>query len=391
MPTFIIDKSEQARKKKPIQIDPNSSQDYPDGRMDGQQLAKNIATRQLQTYDQTVVTEKAQILDIKEKETSALDSFAGFFGIETKSAKEARITARYKCRIISGQQGFSVPQPESKDDNIKQLAPQYFIVPADSNLDQSLLKIGSTVIVQVNNTNTSFISQVAGTILSIDNADATIESFSSNCDFTLPKQGGEARTTILQECGVVVGGKPRKVRRASAVPPKPTGAKAVSPKSPFSGQTVTKISDLPKQTSKYPNREDGVTPHKGVDFRASKGTPIVACLDGVAFLGQDSRDPERQGYGYYVVVKHTAYETTTSDNTFYTLYAHLEKDNRTSGKVSAKQQIGISSDTGSPGNPHLHFEVIYEHDPSWKTANQMTQGGATDPINNFFLNKFKKI
>jgi len=389
---FIIDKSERSRKKKPVQIDPKSVQSYPDGRMDGLQLARNLATQSLQQTAATSGTAIAQIVSVKQTEPSFLDDVAGFFGVETKSVKQIKIQARYKCRLLSVPDGYPVPQPQSAKDNINDIVPMYFVLPSNSDVDLSLLTPGVTVMVRLDNRNTSFISDVAGTIESVANPSATIEQFSSNCKFELPKSSGEAKTTLLKECGVAIGGSSgRKIKTASATPPRPTGRGVVSPTSPLTGGKVTSEKDIGEINSGYPVRNDNTTPHKGLDLKSEMGSPVASSLDGIAYLGQDSRDPDRQGYGYYVVVKHTKYETTTENNTFYTLYAHLEKDNRRSGKVSAGQEIGKSSDTGSPGSPHLHFEVIYEHNPGWKTANQMTQGGATDPVNNFFLNKFKKL
>ena len=134
--------------------------------------------------------------------------------------------------------------------------------------------------------------------------------------------------------------------------------------------------------------------HKGVDFRTtvngqiSTGAPIKAALDGTAYTGVVN------GYGYVVAIKHTAYKTDTKDSTFWTFYAHLLPAGRVSGAVKAGQEIGKSGNSSGinkfESTPHLHFEVIYDNDPSWTTAAAVIAGGAVDPINDFFFNRFER-
>lgn len=68
----------------------------------------------------------------------------------------------------------------------------------------------------------------------------------------------------------------------------------------------------------------------------------MAAADGVAYLGSAT-------YGN-VYIDH--------GNGYYTYYTHLSQRNVMNGQsVERGQVIGISGDVGSPGSPHLHFEV----------------------------------
>jgi murein DD-endopeptidase MepM/ murein hydrolase activator NlpD len=90
--------------------------------------------------------------------------------------------------------------------------------------------------------------------------------------------------------------------------------------------------------------------HKGVDFAAPTGTPIMAAGDGVlvkvGILG---------GYGNYVRVRHLdGYETA---------YAHMSRfarNMRAGVRVSQGQVIGYVGSTGRSTGPHLHYEVLYK-------------------------------
>jgi murein DD-endopeptidase MepM/ murein hydrolase activator NlpD len=90
--------------------------------------------------------------------------------------------------------------------------------------------------------------------------------------------------------------------------------------------------------------------HKGVDFAASRGTPIKAAGDGVI---------ERAGpygsFGNYVKIRHSS--------GYKTAYAHLnaiKKGMRTGARVRQGDIIGFVGSTGRSTGPHLHYEVHYK-------------------------------
>lgn len=90
--------------------------------------------------------------------------------------------------------------------------------------------------------------------------------------------------------------------------------------------------------------------HKGVDFAAPKGTPIMAAGDGVV-----ERSNRFGGYGNYICIRHTS--------TTKTAYAHLScyaKGIRPGKKVRQGQVIGYVGTTGQSTGPHLHFELIHK-------------------------------
>ena len=103
-------------------------------------------------------------------------------------------------------------------------------------------------------------------------------------------------------------------------------------------------------TSTFGHREnpfsgEGIETHKGVDIRASWGSPVRAMAKGeVEFAGL------RGGFGNCIMIKH--------GNGFETLYGHLSKILVTVGqKIEIGQQIGNVGSTGRSTGPHLHYEV----------------------------------
>lgn len=85
--------------------------------------------------------------------------------------------------------------------------------------------------------------------------------------------------------------------------------------------------------------------HKGVDYGAPSGTPIVAVTDGrVSFAGRHG------GHGNYVKLSH--------DGGLATGYAHMSRIAVSAGShVRQGQVIGYVGSTGLSTGPHLHFEV----------------------------------
>ena len=88
--------------------------------------------------------------------------------------------------------------------------------------------------------------------------------------------------------------------------------------------------------------------HKGTDFAAPMGTPIMASGDGVI-----KKAGWCGGGGNCVVIKH--------NSIYQTIYAHMSKfaSNIRSGvRVKQGQTIGFVGSTGKSTGPHLHYEVL---------------------------------
>lgn len=99
-----------------------------------------------------------------------------------------------------------------------------------------------------------------------------------------------------------------------------------------------------------PNRKHPVLktnrPHRGVDYAAARGTPILATGDGkVDFVGT------KGGYGRTVVLSHGGKYTT--------LYAHMSryrKGLKRGKRIKQGQTIGYIGSSGLATGPHLHYE-----------------------------------
>jgi len=88
--------------------------------------------------------------------------------------------------------------------------------------------------------------------------------------------------------------------------------------------------------------------HRGTDFAAPMGTPIMASGDGVI-----KKAGWCGGGGNCVVIKH--------NSTYQTVYAHMSKfakNIRKGIRVKQGQIIGYVGSTGKSTGPHLHYEVI---------------------------------
>ena len=88
--------------------------------------------------------------------------------------------------------------------------------------------------------------------------------------------------------------------------------------------------------------------HRGTDFAAPMGTPIMASGDGVI-----TKAGWCGGGGNCIKIKH--------NSTYQTVYAHMSKFARgmkTGVRVKQGQTIGYVGSTGKSTGPHLHYEVI---------------------------------
>jgi murein DD-endopeptidase MepM/ murein hydrolase activator NlpD len=113
------------------------------------------------------------------------------------------------------------------------------------------------------------------------------------------------------------------------------------------------------------NRDGGSRRHLGQDLIAPKMTPIVACFDGIVFLGK----PKKAG-GHYTL-------TLKGDNGWIANYYHINNDTpgtddgmggdenayapglESGQRVTAGQFIAYVGDSGNAENTvsHLHFEL----------------------------------
>ena len=93
--------------------------------------------------------------------------------------------------------------------------------------------------------------------------------------------------------------------------------------------------------------------HKGVDFAAGTGTPIMAAASGTVVYAGVYR-----GYGNHVRIRHA--------NGIETTYSHMSrfgKGGRVGAKVDQGQVIGYVGSTGMSTGPHLHYEVYLKGRP----------------------------
>ncbi len=95
-----------------------------------------------------------------------------------------------------------------------------------------------------------------------------------------------------------------------------------------------------------------VRPHKGTDYAAAIGTPIIATADGTV-----TESTRRGGNGRYVKIKH--------NGTYSTQYLHMKKQKVKRGEyVRQGDVIGWVGMTGNTGGPHVCYRF-------WKNGRQV--------------------
>jgi murein DD-endopeptidase MepM/ murein hydrolase activator NlpD len=107
--------------------------------------------------------------------------------------------------------------------------------------------------------------------------------------------------------------------------------------------------------------------HRGVDYAAGTGTPIMTTADGVV----THRGP-RGGLGNAVIIQHA--------NGFVTRYGHMSRfaaDVRVGTRVRQGQVVGYVGSTGLASGPHLHYEMWRSGKPVDPLAIDLPSG---DPV-----------
>ena len=114
--------------------------------------------------------------------------------------------------------------------------------------------------------------------------------------------------------------------------------------------------------------------HKGTDFAAPLGTPIMASGDGII-----QKAGWCGGGGNCVKIKH--------NSTYSTIYAHMSKfarGIRQGIRVKQGQTIGYVGSTGKSTGPHLHYEVL-------KNNKQINSQTLKLPSGKILKNEIRKI
>ncbi len=107
--------------------------------------------------------------------------------------------------------------------------------------------------------------------------------------------------------------------------------------------------NLKRRIRYYGNR---VRPHRGTDYAAAIGTPIMATADGTV-----TESTRRGGNGKYVKIRHNA--------TYSTQYLHMRKQNVRKGQfVRQGDIIGWVGMTGNTSGPHVCYRF-------WKNGRQV--------------------
>ena len=120
-------------------------------------------------------------------------------------------------------------------------------------------------------------------------------------------------------------------------------------KAPVKFSRISSRYNLKRRIKYYGNR---VRPHKGTDFAAPIGTPILATADGTV-----SKSARKGGNGNYVKIRH--------NSTYDTQYLHMKKRNVKAGDfVRQGEVIGWVGMTGNTGGPHVCYRF-------WKNGKQV--------------------
>lgn len=120
-------------------------------------------------------------------------------------------------------------------------------------------------------------------------------------------------------------------------------------KAPVQFSRISSRYNLNRRIAYYGNR---VRPHRGTDFAAPVGTPILSTANGTVIASE-----RRGGNGNYVKVKH--------NSTYTTQYLHMQKRKvRVGDYVKQGDVIGWVGMTGNTSGPHVCYRF-------WKNGRQV--------------------
>ena len=178
------------------------------------------------------------------------------------------------------------------------------------------------------------------------------DSFEVFFDRYYTPDGEPAKEGDIYRASMTIGGKKRTLYRFESADgidyfdANGQSAKSMLMKTPVDGARLTSGYGMRRHPVLGYNRM-----HKGIDFGAPTGTPVMAAGAGTVV------EAGRKGtYGNYVRIRH--------GNGYETAYAHLSRfasGVRKGTRVRQGQTIAYSGATGRVTGPHLHYEILVNH------------------------------
>jgi murein DD-endopeptidase MepM/ murein hydrolase activator NlpD len=139
-------------------------------------------------------------------------------------------------------------------------------------------------------------------------------------------------------------------------------------KAPVEFKRISSRFNLKRRIAFYGNK---IRPHKGTDFAASVGTPIVSTANGTV-----EKSAYARGNGNYVKVKH--------NSTYSTQYLHMQKRKVKVGQyVKQGDVIGWVGMTGNTSGPHVCYRF-------WKNGVQVDPFALKLPASEPLEEKYKQ-
>jgi len=120
-------------------------------------------------------------------------------------------------------------------------------------------------------------------------------------------------------------------------------------RAPLKFGRISSVYNLKRRIRYYGNR---IRPHKGTDYAAPRGTPILATADGTV-----TESTRRGGNGKYVKIRH--------NGKYSTQYLHMSRQNVKKGEfVRQGDVIGWIGMTGNTSGPHVCYRF-------WRNGRQV--------------------
>jgi len=139
-------------------------------------------------------------------------------------------------------------------------------------------------------------------------------------------------------------------------------------KAPVEFKRISSRFNLKRRIAFYGNK---IRPHKGTDFAAAVGTPIVSTANGTV-----EKSAYARGNGNYVKVKH--------NSTYSTQYLHMQKRKVKVGQyVKQGEVIGWVGMTGNTSGPHVCYRF-------WKNGVQVDPFALKLPASEPLEEKYKQ-